>query len=196
VLNIMEHRYTEDRLVNIAGDYMTKEIQTFKGDSLSGNRNTKISLGSAMPTSRQARQTFILELAQKGFIDKPRAMELLEFAQEEGLYHDVSRNGEKTEIARMAKGDTNVVPKPWENHAARLAILTNFMQTPDFEKLGPDICNIFIAHMKAHQQMLMAEMQTARGPGGAPGAQAPQGAGAPPQSPKEQLEPGAQQPNA
>ena len=186
VLNIMEERYTIPRLVGITGKDLAHDVRAFKGDQISGNRRVKISLGSNLPVSREARQNKITEWLKLGIITKEEARELMEFGNLDGVFHSIDDSAERTEIQEMLKGII-VEAQPWENHTRRLKIITDFMMGEDFKKLmaqarnqanpgaamrATQIVQAFLAHRKAHQQFLSDEMQAMQqGPGQRPAPQ-------------------------
>lgn len=104
VLDIMEKRYTEERLLSITGDQLTAQVKTFRGEQVKGNHRIKISLGSGMPQTKEARQTLIMTLVKEGYITKEKGLELLEFGDLEGLYVNVDETAQKGELQSMIDG--------------------------------------------------------------------------------------------
>ena len=103
VLDIMEAKYTEPRLLSITGEGLGAEIKTFLGHELRSNRRIKIKLGSAMPVSKSARQEFLMNLAMGEFITKQKAMELMEFGDLEGVYHNVDETAANQRIRKCLR---------------------------------------------------------------------------------------------
>jgi len=187
VLGIIEKKYTEQRLIGIAGKDLAVDVKTFKGSDVAGNRRIRVTLGSNLPVSREARQETLLGWLKLGLITKEEARDMLEFGTLDGVYHNIDDQAEKMEIQEMLNG-IEVVPMEYENHTRRLKLLTDFMMSEDFRKIqfaatkGEEqaraILTIFTNHRKAHQEFLMAEMRAMQGP--PPGQGAPQpGAPAP-----------------
>ena len=188
VLNIMEKKYTEPRLVGITGDQLSNDVKTFLGDQVSGNRRVKISLGNNLPVGREARQNAIAGWLKAMLITPEEARSMLEFGNLEAVFQNLDENAEKTEIQEMLRGVT-MEPQPWENHTRRIKVLTDFFMSEPFIQLrkkataGDPKSNALLTtlteHRKLHQQMLSAEMQTTlQGPGTQPPAPA-QALGAP-----------------
>jgi len=165
VLDIIQAKYTEPRILSITGDTLGADVKVFKGEQLQGNRRIKITLGTSMPISKTERQTLILGLADKGYITKQKALELMEFGQLEGVYRSVDEQAEKSEIQELLKG-IYVEPQQWEDHTVRLAKLQEFMKSKQFRFLSQEIQQMFIAHQKQHQDFLMAEISAAKDMGG------------------------------
>lgn len=167
VLEIMKNRYTEPRLISIAGDDLGAQVRSFIGSSTEGNRRIKVSLGSSLPLSKEARRKTIIDLADKEYISKEKALKLLEFGDVEGIFHSVDETAEKAELEQMLAG-VQVEALPWETHAVRLKVLSDFMNTENFRKLfqsqDPNekaIAAIIIQHRQQHQDFLNAELAAA-----------------------------------
>lgn len=175
VLDIVEAKYKESRLIGITGKHLAQDVRTFKGDNVAGNRRVKISLGSNLPVSRDARQAKIMEWMKAGIITKEEGREMMEFGSLEGVYHSIDDGAERTEIQEMLKG-IQIIPQPWENHTRRIKILTDFMMGEDFVQIlraardpndpnsqqAQAIASAFLSHRKAHQEFLQQEMQAMR----------------------------------
>ena len=157
VLNIMEERYSEKRLLEITGEQLAVDINSFIGSDLMGNRRIKVSLGSSLPFSKEARQAKIEEWEQRGYITKDKARELLEFGDIEGVFHSIDETAEKSEIQQLMRPDIQVVVEPWEEHNIRVKVLTDFMKTEQFMKLPEPIRQKFIQHLEAHQAYIRQE---------------------------------------
>ena len=169
VLDIMEDKYSEQRLIGITGKQLAQDVRSFTGDKVSGNRRVKFSMGSNLPFSREARQAKIEEWLKAGLITKEEARDMLEFGSLDGVLHSIDDSAERMEIQEMLRG-VEVIPMQWENHSRRIKIITDFMMGEDFKKLqaaanqgnqqAQAIVAHFIAHRKQHQDYLSAEMQS------------------------------------
>lgn len=168
VLDMMEEKYSEARILGITGKNLAQDVKVFKGSDLSGNRRVKFSMGSNLPFSREARQEKIGSWLDRGLITKEEAREMLEFGTLDGVFHSIDESAERMEIQELLQG-IEVIPMQWENHAKRLKILTDFMMGEDFRKLqaaadagdqqAAVIVNNFLGHRAVHQEYLQAEMQ-------------------------------------
>jgi hypothetical protein len=70
--------WDEERTVKIVGLEGTFDVQTFKNSDLRGNSDIRVESGSALPTSRAAKQAFIMDLMKMGFIQPDEGLEILE----------------------------------------------------------------------------------------------------------------------
>ena len=163
VLEIMEEKYSEGRFIEITGDVYGQEVKSFKGSDLIGNRRIKISLGSSLPNTKQARQEFILEMEQRQLISKEKAKELLEFGDIEGIYHSMDETQAKEENNNITKENYQVTVEPYEDHSIHLKTHTDFMKTRDFSELPEEVKERFKQHIQEHQNYLLAEARAASG---------------------------------
>lgn len=167
-LDIMAVKYTEPRILSIAGENLAVEVNSFKGADLIGNRRVKVSLGSIMPTSKSARQEFITKMLGLGVIDVNKAKELLEFGDVDGIWYSLDRQAARQENINLIRfSNEEIVAEPWEDHTTHLKVHQDFMKSSQFEKLPPEVRQKFIVHTGEHQQMLLAESQAAGSMGGA-----------------------------
>jgi hypothetical protein len=160
VLDIVEKRYTEERLLNITGDTLAAQIKTFRGEQVTGNHRIKISLGSGMPQSKEMRQQLIMTLVKEQYITREKGLELLEFGDLEGLYVNVDETAQKGELQSMIDGQ-QVMVNDWDNHTAHLKVLDDFLKSEQQKKTDPQVLQMILLHRQEHQQGLTGEMQTA-----------------------------------
>jgi hypothetical protein len=157
VVDIMEHKYSEPRLLAITGELLGPEVKTFKSEDLKGNKRIKVSLGSSLPYSKQARQQFIMTLRKDGYITQDKAMELMEFGDIEGIFQNLDETLQKEEIQAMMKPGMNVTVEPWDDNTIHIKVITDFMKSPAYMKLSDEDKKKFIEHREAHQQLLLKE---------------------------------------
>jgi len=160
VLDIIEAKYVEPRLLAITGDQEEADVKTFKGEQVIGNRRVKVNIGTGMPLNKSDRQAFIMMLAEKGFIDKAKALELMEFGDLSGLYNSIDEQAQKMETSDMLNG-TPREPNEWDNHNVHIYTIEKFMKGDKFRMVDPQIQQILLQHRSIHQKFLRAEMQAA-----------------------------------
>ena len=174
VLDIVEKRYTEERLLSITGDTLAAQIKTFRGEQVKGNHRIKVSLGSGMPQSKEMRQQLIMTLVKEQYITREKGLELLEFGDLDGLYVNVDETAQKGELQSIIDGQ-QVVVNEWDNHTAHLKILDDFLKSEQMKKTDPNLVQLILQHRQQHQQALSMEMQTAAGMSRPPAPPMPQG---------------------
>lgn len=78
--------WDEARTVKTVGIDGAFDAQTFKGSDLRENTDIRVEAGSALPTSRAAKQAFLLDLMKMGYIDPNEGLELMEVGGLNRLY--------------------------------------------------------------------------------------------------------------
>lgn len=81
--------WDEARTVKIVGIDGSFDVQTFKGADLRGNHDIRVESGSALPTSRAAKQAFIMDLMKMGFIQPNEGLEIMEVGGLKGIYERI-----------------------------------------------------------------------------------------------------------
>lgn len=160
VLDIIEVKYEEARILAITGDQEVADVKTFKGADVAGNRRVKVNIGTGMPINKTDRQVMIMGLADKGYIDKSKALELMEFGDLSGLYNSIDEQAQKMEDSEMLNG-VEVVPNEWDYHNAHIVVIERFIKGDVFKKADPQIKQIILKHRALHQQFMRTEMMAA-----------------------------------
>lgn len=70
--------WDEERTIKTVGLEGSFDVQTFKSADLRGNSDIRVESGSALPTSRAAKQAFIMDLMKMNFITPEEGLEFLE----------------------------------------------------------------------------------------------------------------------
>jgi len=160
VLHMMSKRYTEPRLLSIAGDNMGPEIRTFIGTDLAdGNRRITVTLGSGLPLSRGARQEFIMSLYDRKIISREKVIEVMEFGNLEEVFHPIDESAAKMENSEMLKGAAYYEPQQWEEHTIHLKTHLDVMKGHDFKSVSGVTREMFTAHVDGHRQFLLEEQR-------------------------------------
>ncbi len=81
--------WDEERTVKIVGLDGSFDVQTFKAADLHDNTDIRIEAGSALPTSRAAKQAFLLDLMKMGFIPPEKGLEMMEIGGINRIYEEV-----------------------------------------------------------------------------------------------------------
>lgn len=88
-LTYVKMYWDEERTVKIVGTEGTFDVQTFKGADLRGNSDIRVESGSSLPTSRAAKQAFLMDLMKMGFIDPQEGLELMEVGGLNRIYERI-----------------------------------------------------------------------------------------------------------
>jgi hypothetical protein len=81
--------WDEERTVKVVGVEGTFDVMTFKGADLRENNDIRVESGSALPTSRAAKQAFIMDLMKMGFIDPNDGLEIMEVGGLQSIYEKI-----------------------------------------------------------------------------------------------------------
>lgn len=77
------------RIVKISGKDSQFNVISFQGADLRDNTDIRVEAGSALPTSRAAKQAFLMDLMGQGFIPPEKGLELLDVGGVQRLYDDI-----------------------------------------------------------------------------------------------------------
>lgn len=103
---ILIHDYmTDDRMFKIIGPDGSFDAMTFKGSDLANNLDIRVEAGSALPTSKAAKQAFVLDLMKLGFVDPQDGLEVLDMGGMTKIYEKVQQDRRQIqrENLRMSK---------------------------------------------------------------------------------------------
>jgi hypothetical protein len=199
----------QQRLVQVVGNDMTFDAVQMSGSMLRGNTDVRVQAGSALPTSRAAKQATVLELYKLAAFGAPgspeattKLLEVLDMAGMEQALEEwrIDQREARRENTMMAAGRP-VQVQPWQNHAVHIGEHNRFRKGQQFLALPPELQQIWGQHVQAHEEAAMQQKMVAsmaamgpvgpgsgpdvppgeQGPGGGPGG--PSGGEAPGGSP-------------
>jgi hypothetical protein len=162
VLDIIQARYQERRLLDISGEDMAYEVKSFIGSDLFGQKKVEVRLGSSLPTSKAERQSYILTMRKEGLISDDNAKKLLEFGDAEGVYKTLDETGAKSDILNIIEGNGIVIAEPWEDHTIYLKVINDFRKGPIYTKLDDQRRGAINDLAKQHEDYLLREQEAAR----------------------------------
>ena len=88
-LSYVKQYWTEPRMVKVTGADGTFDVKAFTGSELGDNTDIRIEGGSSLPTSRAAKQAFIMELMKMNFIPPEKGLEILEIGGIDRIYEEI-----------------------------------------------------------------------------------------------------------
>lgn len=86
--NVSEY-WDTPRIVKVTGVDGSFDALMFKGSDIKSNTDIRIEAGSALPTSKAARQALVMDLMKMGFIDPAKGLEVMEIGGVTQLYENV-----------------------------------------------------------------------------------------------------------
>lgn len=165
VLDIIQEKYNERRLLSISGENMGIEVKSFIGSDILGQKNIVIKMGSNFPLDKTERTNYILMLKNEGFISPERAKELLEFTDVDGAFKSLDEQGAKQDILNIIENRGEVGAEPFEDHTIHLKVINDFRKGSSYQNLDMSLRQRIDALAEEHQQYLLAEQQAAAGMG-------------------------------
>lgn len=159
LLNIIQHNYQEQRTLDIVGGGKRYQLKDFTGRQIIGARTVTVSMGSAFPYSRIARQEQVMELYTAGLIDREEARQQLQLNESKQLPQNVELMAAKQAVEQMLQG-VLVEVHSFSNHALHLKVINETRADPDFQEQAPsEVKMIFDLVADLHQQVLLKELQ-------------------------------------
>jgi hypothetical protein len=77
------------RQVKVTGRDNTYNVISFQGSDLRGNTDIRVEAGSALPTSKSAKQALLMDLMTQGFIPPEKGLELMDVGGVNRLYEEI-----------------------------------------------------------------------------------------------------------
>lgn len=77
-LSLIKQYWVVERIVKIVGTDGSFDAQAFKGSDLRNNTDIRVEGGSSLPTSKAAKQAFIMDLMKMGFIPPQQGLEVMD----------------------------------------------------------------------------------------------------------------------
>lgn len=77
------------RIVKVVGRDQQFNVLSFQGSQLGNNTDIRIEAGSALPTSKSAKQALLMDLMSQGFIPPEKGLELMDVGGVQRLYEEI-----------------------------------------------------------------------------------------------------------
>lgn len=182
-LTYIKDYWDTPRVVRIVGIDGSFDAQAFKGTDLRGNTDIRVEAGSALPTSRAAKQAFILDLMKLGFIPPQEGLEVMEIgglnriyerlqvdirqAQRENLkmrsvspedmeLYEESYEPQTDPDTGLPLSQPLIVPvNTWDNHQIHIEIHNRYRKSQSFDMVDSFTKQLFEEHVKQHQEALI-----------------------------------------
>lgn len=186
ILSHVSSFWEAERTIRTLGENNTFEVFEFTKASINGNTDLQISAGSATPRSTAAKQAFITEMMDKGYITPQQGLRYMDMAETTRMYEElqVSARQAQRENLRMMLGD-NLGTNTWDEDAIHIQEHDLYRRRQSFENATPQVKQIFEQHVNTHTQRIAQAAGTPIAPGeqlpsGGPGGPPPTGGPPPP----------------
>jgi hypothetical protein len=159
--------YDVPRLFSIMGENSLPEAIEFSKRQIDEYAEVRIQIGSMMPDLKAAKAQMAMEYYKGGLFGDPadprvrrRALELVDMG---GL--EVARDEERRDVDEAERenqflqdGQAVELAQFFQDHIAHLERHQNFMKSPAFQQLQPDVKNLIISHVIGHYDWLNPPM--------------------------------------
>lgn len=88
-LSLVSQYWDTARMIKVVGLDGSFEVMSLKGSDLHGNDDIRVEAGSALPTSKAAKQAFIMDLMKMGFINPNKGLEVMEIGGINKIYDEI-----------------------------------------------------------------------------------------------------------
>ncbi len=156
-LSHVQQYWSAERKVKVIGTDNQYETYLFTKADLKGNVDFRVEVGSAIPRSRAAKQAFIMELGDKGWISPDKALRFLDMAETGKLYEELQLDARQAqrENLKLLSGEQLLV-NSWDNDLAHIIEHDNKRKQQTFETSDEQIKQMFEMHVQMHKQKLAA----------------------------------------
>lgn len=165
MLSHIQQFWTAERKIKVIGEDNTVEAYMLSQANIRGGTDIYVEAGSAMPRSRAAKQAFIMELGERGWINGDQGLKYLGLVETGKLYEEIridARQAQREHVKMMAGMPVPV--NDWDNHEAHILEHNNFRKKQKFENLSDEIKILFEEHVQAHKMILMGQPMEMGGP--------------------------------
>lgn len=124
-LTYVKQYWDTPRKVKVTGEDGSFDVLAFEGSDLKDNTDIRVEAGSALPTSRAAKQAFLMDLMKMGFIDPNKGLEVMEIGGINKIYEQVQidvRQAQRENL-KMAQATADLIEQN------RVEQLDKFFQT-------------------------------------------------------------------
>lgn len=145
------------RLVKVVGEHNLISVQYLMGSDLNGNTDYRVEAGSGIPSSRAAKQAFIMELGKMGWISPAQALKYLDMAETGKIYQESqvdSRQAQRENL--LLKSGNQIQTNMFDNHLIHIIEHDLFRKTEEYLKLDPQVKYMVDFHSIDHRYKLAA----------------------------------------
>lgn len=183
-LRLMARYYKVPRMIKMLDSNRWTIENEFKGDDLFGNFDVRVNFLAGLPANKLAKQQFVIQMFQKGLLDKPLAQKYLELGEAEDALREQAMESEFVDatIKQMERGFT-VPPHEWDNHPLMVLGLESWLKENGNEA-DERLVKAFEEKLAWHKEYMAVKASPANqldggAPGVGPGAPGPGGPGGP-----------------
>jgi len=189
-LSYVHDYWQTERIVRVTGPDGSFDAMAFKGSDLENNLDIRIEAGSALPTSKAAKQALIMDLMKMGFIDPQKGLEVMDMGGINKIYEQVQVDRRQAMRENLKMGQVTgdimeqynqqnammmqqnpeqfaglvppiIVPvNTWDNHRMHIEVHNDYRKGQAFEQLPEETRALFEAHVQQHIEAIGLETIT------------------------------------
>lgn len=177
---ILKDTMTEEEIIAHCGEDAVVTTVTILPEMWKGRVNVKPDIESALPEGRGERQQRAERMYDKGIFGLPgspeavgRYLEIAHFPHQGRFARPggVDRVTAEQNLGAIARGaphnDPSVPLFPWYNYPVFIEVTRNFMASPEYKRLDPQVQNEFVLYFEMLQGAALAVAQQAQAVAGA-----------------------------
>jgi len=129
-LSYVKQYWDTPRKIKVTGEDGSFDVLAFEGSDLRDNTDIRVEAGSALPTSRAAKQSFIMDLMKLGFIDPNKGLEVMEIGGINKIYEQIQvdvRQAQRENL-KMAQVTADLLEQ------SRQEQMSLYLQTPEAQQ--------------------------------------------------------------
>ena len=157
--HLLQHvvdRWQAERQIKVTGQNNQFETMILSQETLRGNTTWVVEHGSAIPRSRAAKQAFIMELGDKGWIPPQKALQYLDMAETGKLYEETQIDTRQAQRENLyMKMGKEVPPNKFDNHLVHIMEHDSFRKRETYETMDPMMKQMIDMHVDGHKIMLV-----------------------------------------
>lgn len=185
ILSYVVQFWDTERTIKVVGNDGAFDAICLQASELRGNTDIKIEAGSALPTSKAAKQAFIMDLMKFGWVPPDKGLEVLEIGGITKLYDELQTDRRQAQRENLRLQRVEETPAPidpmsgqpvidpntgqpalpplqvpvnnWDNHAVHIAVHDKFRKSQAFEVMSPFVKAQFEQHVQIHHAMVMMQ---------------------------------------
>ncbi len=178
-LKLMARYYKIPRIMKMLDSNAWTIENEFKGEDLFGNFDVRVNFLAGLPANKLAKQQFVIQMYQKGLLDKPLAQKYLELGEAEDALREQAMESEYVDatITTMETGAT-VPPHEWDNHPLMILALEAWLkENANEDGVDPKLVQAFENKLKWHKEYMQVLSHPANQQDGGPPAVGPMAGG-------------------
>lgn len=168
VLSHVNQFWTAQRSIRVIGSDNTLEAFLLGKADLQSNTDFRVQSGSADPQSRAAKQAFIMELGNRGWLPPDQVLKYLNMADTNRMYSDLnadSKAAQRENLRILYGGAVNVNINPWDNNAAHIVEHEWELKKEQSEQVAVQYKAELVRHIQLHKMQMSAQQGTNLPPG-------------------------------